>query len=339
MDENTKASTLEKLGIAVDNRTMRDYKAIYDAALPAPVTTPSASTPVQFLQWINPEIVEIVTAPTDIDEIVGRTVAGSWEDEEIVQPILERLGQATPYGDHANPAQASWNLNFEKRTIVRFEQSFEVGALEEARAAKIRVNSAKEKREACATALNIERNAIGYNGYAGSTYGLLNDPNLPSYVTVATNAAGTSTKWEDKSFEEIQADILAMIAGLQNGSKNVYNPKRTKATLVVALSAEQYLNKTNSYGTKTVAEWLKENYPTIEVKSTYFFDGANGGANVAYLFADEIAGKKTLAQYTPEVFRMLGVFNKGKTFEEFFSNATAGVMVRNPIGVYCASGI
>lgn len=344
MDAGTKDSTLRKLGIGVSAKALADYRAIaMDDTAPAGITTPSIATPVQFLQWWNPEIVEVATVPTDVDEIIGKTTAGTFADEEIVQPIVEHIGQAHPYGDLANPRLASWNVNFEARTIVRFEESMEVGTLEEERAARMRLSSAKEKRAACATALEIERNLVAYNGFSdgdNKTYGLLNDPNLPAYVSAASNGAtpSPSTEWADKTFLQIQADVLSMIAGLQNSSKGLYNPKTKRATLVVALEAEQYLNKTSEYGV-SVAKWLSDTYPLITVKSTVFFNGANGDANVAYLVADEINGKKVIEQYVPEVLRFLGVFNKGKSYEEFFANATAGVMVRQPVGVYRLSGI
>ena len=348
MDEGTKDSTLAKLGIAVDKKAIKSYINAYDAALPDTITTGSVPTPVQFLQVFNPEIVEVATVPTDADAIFGRQTIGSWADEEIIQTVVEHTGQALPYGDTANPDLASWNANFEARTIVRFEEAMEVGALEEVRAAKMRLNSAKEKRAAAATSLDIERNLVAYHGYAGGankTYGALTDPHLPAYVTVAAGAPASqesgavgSTEWADKTYLEIQADILSMIAGLQTQSKGLYNPKLHKATLVVSLACEQYLNKSAEYG-NTVAKWLKENYPNIEVKSSYFLDGANGGDNVAYLIADTLNGTKTIAHFVPEVFRMLGVFNKGKSYIEYFSNATAGIMVRQPLGVYRVSGI
>lgn len=340
MDEGTKDSTLAKLGIAVDKKAIKSYINAYDAALPDTITTGSVPTPVQFLQVFNPEIVEVATVPTDADAIFGRQTIGSWADEEIIQTVVEHTGQALPYGDHANPDLASWNANFEGRTIVRFEEAMEVGALEEERAAKMQLNSAKEKRAAAATALDIERNLVAYNGFASGankTYGILNDPNLPAYVTAATGAGGNTT-WASKDYLEIQADILSMIAGLQVQSKGLYNPKLHKATLVVSLAAEQYLHKSAQFG-NTVAKWLSENYPLIEVKSTYFFDGVNGGDDVAYLIAESLNGAKTVAHFVPEVFRMLGVFNKGKSYIEYFSNATAGMMVRQPLGVYRLSGI
>ncbi|MBP3514290.1 MAG: DUF2184 domain-containing protein [Elusimicrobiales bacterium] len=343
MDAGTKDATLTKLGIGVSQKAIADYRRLFaqDDTAPAGITTPSIATPVQFLQWWNPEIVEVATVPTDADEIIGKTTAGTFADEEIVQPIVEHIGQAHPYGDMANPRLASWNVNFEARTIVRFEESMEVGILEEERAAKMRLSSAKEKRAACATALKIERNLIAYNGFSdgtNKTYGLLNDPNLPAYVDAAKNAANTSTQWADKTFLEIQADVLSMIAGLQNSSKGLYNPKTKRATLTVSLGAEQYMNKTSDYGV-SVAKWLAETYPLITVKSTVFLNDAHGGDNVAYLVADETNGNKVIDQYVPEEFRFLGVFNKGKSYEEFFANATAGVMVRQPIGVYRLSGI
>lgn len=340
MDEGTKDSTLAKLGIGVDKKAIKSYVNAYDAALPDLVTTGSIPTPVQFLQKFNPEIVEAATVPTDADAIFGRQTIGSWADEEIIQTIVEHTGQALPYGDTANPALASWNANFEARTIVRFEEAFEVGALEEERAAKLQLNSAKEKRAAAATSLDIARNEVAYNGYsagANKTYGVLNDPSLPAYVTAATGAS-LDTTWASKTYLEIQADILSMIAGLQTQSKGLYNPKIHKATLVVSLACEQYLNKSAQYG-NTVAKWLKENYPTIEVKATYFLNGVNGDLNVAYLVADTFNGMKSIVQFVPEVLRMLGVFNKGKSYVEYFSNATAGVMVRQPLGVYRLSGI
>lgn len=343
LDSGTKDATLRKLGIGISDKVIADYKRAYaaDAALPPSITTPSISSPVQFLQWINPEIVEIATVPTDSDEIIGRTTAGTFADEEIVQPFVEHVGQARPYGDLANPRLASWNTNFEARTIVRFEESIEVGILEEERAAKMHLSSAKEKRSAAATALEIERNLVAYNGFsdgANRTYGLLNDPNLPAYVSAASNEAGTSTEWADKNFLELQADLLSMIAGLQNNSKGLFNPKTKRSTLIVSLESEQWLNKTSEYGVSAY-KWLKDTYPMLEVKATPFLNGANGGSNVAYLVAEGINGKKVIEQYVPEVLRFLGVFNKGKSYEEFFANATAGVMVRQPIGVYRLSGI
>lgn len=337
--------TLSMLGINGFSRdkiaAMIGRNPAMDALTPATITQASVPTAAQFLRnWIS-EVVRVVTAVRDIDDIVGKTVAGTWIDEQIVQPVLERTGQAVPYSDIGDGHNASWNVNLETRNIARFEEDLTVGQLEEGRSAAMRINSAAEKREAAAESLEIARNEIGFLGYAdgeSKIYGLLNDPNLPDYVSATINAAGTSTHWEDKTYMEIQADLLLAISTLQKNCKGRYNPKRDRATLAVALGAEQWLNKSNEFG-KTVAQWLAETYPQIEVKTSVYFDGANGGANVAYLFAEEIGGSRTIEQYVQDTLRFLGTENKGKVFIEYYSNATAGVMVRVPVGVFRLTGI
>lgn len=313
------------------------------ASAPDMISLPSIANAVQFFQHWIPEVVEVVCAPTDADEIIGNTVAGTWADAEIVQPIVERTGQPKPYSDKSNTPYSNYNVNFEKRSIIRFEDGFEVGVLEEERSAKMRIGSNSFKRSGVAMALEIERNIVAYNGYTDGTnltYGLLNDPNLPAYVTASVNSAGTSTAWEDKTFLEIQSDVLGMIKALQVNTKKVYNPKRDKATLVVSLASDVWANKTNEYG-KSLATWLKETFPLIDFKSSAYLDGANGGANVAYLFPETFGPMKfkVIEQYTQDKLRLLGVWNKGKNYEEQYSNATAGVMVRVPVAVYRLTGV
>ena len=143
------------------------------------VTTASISNPVQFLQTWLPGFVRVVTAARKIDEIVGITAAGQWDDEEVVQGILEPIGEAELYGDYSNVPVSSWNANYERRTVMRWEKGIKVGLLEDARSARVRINNAAEKRGSAALALDIIRNKVGfygYNGGANRTYGFLNDP-------------------------------------------------------------------------------------------------------------------------------------------------------------------
>src|SRR5574337_524901 len=116
------------------------------------VLTASIGTPVQFLQAWLPGFVRAAFKIRTIDEIVGISTVGEWHDEEVVQGAIESMGDAVPYGDLSNIPFSSWNVNFERRTIVRFEKGFMVGRLEEARAGAMRVSSQAEKRIAAATA-------------------------------------------------------------------------------------------------------------------------------------------------------------------------------------------
>ncbi|WP_207993715.1 hypothetical protein [Yersinia pseudotuberculosis] len=102
----------------------------------------------------------MITAARKIDELIGIATVGVWEDEEIVQGMLEPIGSAAIYSDHGNIPLASWQVGYARRSIVRFEQGFSVGALEEARTAKASLATAAEKRSSAAQSLDVSRNRV-----------------------------------------------------------------------------------------------------------------------------------------------------------------------------------
>lgn len=310
------------------------------------VTTASISNPVQFLQSWLPGFVRVMTAARKIDEIVGVTTAGKWDDEEVIQGVLEPLGGAIEYGDYTNVPLSSWNVNFERRTVVRWEQGIKVGLLEDARSARVRINNAAEKRAAASLALDISRNKVGFYGYNGGnnrTYGFLNDPSLPAYVTAAATGTGNATTWASKSFLAITADLRGRFAALRAAGKDQVDPEKTPTTLAIATSCVDFLGVTSDYG-KSVRSWLTETYPKCRVVSAPELDAANGGANVLYLFADKVDdggsdGGMTFAQIVPAKFQALGTEKQAKGYVEDFSNATAGLFVKRPFAVQRLTGI
>lgn len=311
------------------------------------ITTQSISTPIQFLQQWLPGLVRIVTAARRADELMGVMTIGSWEDEEVVQPVLEPTGDAVLYGDYTNVPLASWNTNYERRSVVRFEQGIKVGTLESARSARVRINDAAEKRNAAMLALEIIRNKVaffGYNNGDNRTYGFLNDPSLPAYISAAATGTGSpATLWSGKTFLQITADIRGMFARLQATSKDVIDVERTPTTLALATAVFQYLSVTSDFGV-SVRGWLTETYPKCRVISAPELDGANGGANVAYLYADKVEdgstdGGATWGQLVPAKFQALGTEKQAKAYLEDFSNASAGALLKRPYAVQRLTGI
>ena len=341
---------LADIGIGMDAADVVEMGRLYGFgmdALTAGLTTGTVPTPVQFLQEWLPGIVQIITNARKIDDLVGVQTAGDWSDEEVVQMVLEATGQAVLYGDTTNVPFASWNPDFERRTIVRAESGIEVGVLEEARSSAVKINSSQAKRNAATLALQIFRNAVGFSGYssgANRTYGFLNDPGLPSYVTVA-NGAASSPLWSTKTYNEIIRDVTTAMAVLQSGSGDNIDPYTAKMTMAVATDRMQYLATPAVYGAKTVRETLRETYPGLRIVSAPELNAANGGASVFYIYADSISdGASTddggvFAQVVPQQFRLLGVEKKAKGFIEAYSNATAGVLLKRPYGVVRRSGI
>ncbi len=348
---------LENFGVRLSNDDIRMMHEIAisaqrkwggmatDAMTPL-ITNPTIPVPVQFLQnWLAGQTY-VVTAATNADLILGRAIVANFEDAEVVNTTLEPLGGAISYSDYGHTPLSSWNPEFEARSIYRGELGLRVGILEEMRAAKIRINSGQVKRTAVGNALNILRNYIafyGYNNGANRTFGLFNDPKLPSYVPVPNGVSG-SPLWADKTYFEIIADILTWLTALRVNSKDRINPKREPITIALATACIDRLSTPNSIGGATVWDWLAKNYSNVRVVSAPELNGAASGDNAAYCFADSVPDSGTDDQATwiqpvPTVFMSLGVQKLIKGYEEDYGMATAGAFLKRPYAVNRASGM
>ena len=340
---------LNKIGICLDAADAADMsKALgfgQDANLVAPLTTPSVPTPIQFLQYWLPGNVDIITAARKIDILTGLTIAGSFADEEIVQQVVEYTGNAREYGDFTNVPLSNWNTQYERRTVVRFEEGMQVGRLEEMRSSAARQSSAENKRYATMESLEIIRNRIGFSGYnsgLGRTYGFLNETNLPAYVSVP-NGAGGSSEWSQKTYLEIVADILTAISQLRNQSRDRIDVERDSIMLALPTSKTDRLSTVSQFG-NSVREWLKDTYPNITVESVPELDNANGGDDVFYLYAMSVGNSgsddsMTWLHLNPTKMQSMGVDQRAKSYEESYANATAGQMLKRPYAVTRYSGV
>lgn len=314
-----------------------------DSALVGPAGG-NLGTPAQFLQNWLPGIVRQVTKIRNADALMGVQTVGSWEDEEVIQTAAELTGKAELYGDVTNIPLAGYSATYERRSIIRFEQGVMMGTLEEARAAKANISMSIEKRAAAAEALDIIRNRVAFYGYNQPdtrVFGFLNDPGLPAYANVAAGADGLT--WAVKTFLEITRDIREMVTALVTQSGGRIRPQDTDMTLAMPLGFEEYMGVTSDFGV-SVADWLSKTYPRIRVETAPELAGANGGANVAYLYAERVAdsgtdGGEVIAQIVPARFQALGTEKRAKGVVEDYTNALAGVMVKRPYGCVRRSGL
>lgn len=349
--------TLKAIGIGFDHGVLKSMAAFsYDhggfsmdaADIQQPLTTPSLNVPLQFLQNWLPGMVAMATAARKSDEIMGIDTIGSWEDEQIVQQILELSGSPVPYTDRGVVPLTDWNVNFAQRSVVRMELGMSVGKLEQARSARMRVDSADQKRAATGLQLEILRNQIafyGYNGGANQTYGFLNDPNLLGYTTVATGATSGSKLWSLKTADEIQSDLLTAFQTLRTQSQGLIDPGVTPITLTVATNSVDYLNKTSVFMMRSVKEWLLATYKNLRIVDAVQFNGANGGSNVFNIHADVVDDglstddRKTWQQLVPAKMQFLGVAVDSKFYTEDYVNASAGALCKRPYAMARFSGI
>lgn len=336
---------LSQIGISFTDDYLRKAVVAMDDAQGL-TTAPNGGTPVQFLQNWLPGFVGVATAPRKIDEIIGVTTAGNWYDDEVVVSQLETLGDAQPYSDLQNVPLTGYNVNFEKCGVVRFEKGFMVTKLESERAAAMNLDVAATKRTATLNALAIQRNNIGFYGYndgMARTYGLLNDPNLIAYKTVATGSA-KGTKWSTKTYLEIIADLRTAFTELEVQSNGIIDPVNTATTLVLPTGATNYLAVVSDFGV-SVKEWLNQTYPQCRIVTAPQLIKANGDADVFYLFADRVLddvstdGGEVFKQIVPATYVGLGIEQKAKGWLEDSAMATAGVTCLRPYAVTRWTGI
>lgn len=305
-------------------------------AAPVPVTIPTVGAPVQFLQYWMPKAVEVLTSARSADQLLGRTILGSWEDEEIVAKTVEHTGQVRPYADDSDVPLASYNFAFERRQNVRFELGMQSGTLSDARAARMAISPDDERRAALARAFAVNQNLIAFLGFNGAfgnptapTYGLFNDPNLGGYIaeTGAAPLAGTD-------FLTIVGRINLWITTLVSQTGSNFNPNTDGFVLGIAPTAYNALITTmNALGTMTVLDWFKKTYPNGRVVACNEMEKVNNNNDVAYLIVDMLGESPCVMQAVTAEMRLLGVEPKAKGTLEAYTSGTAGTIVLQPLGV------
>lgn len=337
----TEALALQGISMDEANDTIR---YVMDA-MPATVTQGSANVPVQFLQhWMN-KFITVVTQATMADDFLGRTTQGEWFQESVVLTVRELTGHTRPYGDHAQPPLAGYNINEEERTIVRFSQGLLTGKLEEMRLAAMgkKLSAYESDRAAIGQSFNLDTNATAFFGYKlgrNKTFGICNDPNLLPYNAVSDNGEDTpSTKWEDKNFFQIVKDLNTAVSKLQTQCGGNFIPSKSAFKIGLALSCDAYLNTVNEIGTVTVREYINKIWPKAEIVPIPEFDGVNGGENVFYIKLNELGKNPVAEQIVPAAVRLVGMEPRATGVYELYSNATAGCFVEQPLGIVRYFGI
>ncbi|AUG84946.1 hypothetical protein MAELSTROM_26 [Pseudoalteromonas phage Maelstrom] len=350
----SRPESVNKLGFSVSESFARSFNKnaisiALDAGITQPVTTPSNGTPVQFLQEFLPGVVNVMTVVRKADQIAPVVTAGEWHLEEVVLKTMEHTGSPQLYSDHGGVPLVSFNETYERRQVVRFELGVQHAQLADARAAATGTSPQNEKRVALAQSFEMLRNDIAFNGFnvgTGKTYGILNDPSLPAYVTVATGSGGDTT-WASKDAVEIINDLSTALAALEVQAGGNIDPTMNAIDLEIPLAFNSYLTRSDSSFTngKTPMEWLKENYPTVKVVTVPQFTGVNAGENVFYLKAVSVDssgtdGGESMIQVVPAKMRAMGsVPNEKGGSTEGYTAAYAGVFTKRPYAVVRYSDI
>lgn len=306
-----------------------------DAAL---ITTPNATVPAELLAYIDPMVIEILTAVRNARKIFPEVKKGDWTTPYFKFRVQEYTGVTTPYSDYADGGVAGVNENWPSREQYIFQTTIKYGDLETDMASVAKMNLASEKQKAAARIIDIDSNRFYLYGVAGKEiYGLLNDPNLNAAITAGTAATGGGTEWADKTANEIYNDVLALAASLRQNSQGNIN-EDTPLVLVLSPQSNSQLGKINEFGL-SVRQMLKNEYGDrldfVELPELY---NAESGSTIM-LIAKEILGIPTAQLAFGEKYRALPVVRELSSYKQKVTATTYGCVLYYPFAIATMEGL
>jgi hypothetical protein len=311
-------------------------------ALPALATDPNSAVPAMLTTLIDPQVYEILFAPTKAAEILGENRKGTWTDNTQMFPVVEHQGEVTSYGDYATGGRAGANTNWPQRQAYLFQTVKQYGERELELAGLAKINWVSEIDRAAATVLNRFQNLSYLYGISGLlNYGYLNDPNLPASATPKTKAAGGATWFTaggapNATANEVYDDIVTMYENLVAQTQGLVE-KSTPLVLVMSPNSEVALTFTNSFNVN-VSDLLKKNFPGLRIhtvpqyaaKSTLNPNGVAAG-NFVQLIAESVQGQQAGYASFNEKMRAHKIIPELSSFKQKVSGGTWGAIIRMPI--------
>lgn len=296
-----------------------------DAAL---VTTPNATVPAEFLAYIDPMVIEILTGPRRAREIFGEEKKGDWTTPYAKWRVDEITGSTQPYSDYANGTTSGVNSEWQTRPQYVFQTSITYGDMEVAMSSAAKVNLAAAKQRAAARVIDIDQNRFYLLGVAGrEIYGILNDPNLPASIPAAATGTGGSTKWADKTTTQIYNDVLALFAQLTEQTRGLID-RDTPLKLCLSPEMSVRLGAATDFNV-SVLDMLKKYFTRIDIVTVPELHSATAGETVL-LIAPEVAGQKTGVLAFGEKIRAGRIVPDMSSFRQKYIGTTYGGIVLQP---------
>lgn len=124
-----------------------------------------------------------------------------------------------------------------------------------------KVNLSSTKAEQAKRGVDLRINKLAWHGDKTSNIiGFLNNPNISEY-SIKADGTGSSTKFADKTVEQILRDLKEFFAVIRKATNNVERPN----TLLLPPSAYAHLATTprSDNSDKTILDFIKQVYPNL----------------------------------------------------------------------------
>ncbi|EIT8306567.1 hypothetical protein L3L50_001818 [Campylobacter coli] len=297
-------------------------------------TANNIGMPAGILASLNAQIVENILNYRTGDEALGkREKLLDWKDDNYYSPIVERTGQTTPYSDYGMPLLAGMNVNFNMVGHYRFSTKFNYANLEAEQISAAKINYNDMLMSATTEAIAVELNRTAFNGYIQNSgnaflcYGLLNNPELPSYEAA-------SELFSAMTWQEVMAFFAGAISKLVTQSGNNINGKSNIRCVLSATAFTTLQSKYTDLGI-SVYETLQKTYPNMYFVSAIEFVKAYNNQDVIYFIGESMAGgiaETTKLGYS-ELALMGNVVQSDYGYSQAMSAGTCGALVFKPLFV------
>lgn len=305
------------------NKKLMDDKiaaALAMDAQPGLTTVGNSGIPAWMLNYVDPQLIEIILQPTKASEVFGEMKKGDWTTETATFMTVEPTGEVSSYGDYNNNGVSGVNVNFPQRQSYHYQVFTRWGEREVARAGEAKIDYVARVNEASVNALNRFQNKTYLFGVKGlQNYGVLNDPSLPA----STAAAKT---WANSTGEEVYESIRKLFQNLlkQTGGKIDMN---TPLLLVCSPTASVDLTKTNQYNVNVIDQ-LKKNFPNLRVETIPEYSATSG--ETVQLIVEELDGQRTLDCAFTEKMRAHNMVLEASSIKQKKSQGTWGAIIYRP---------
>ena len=305
-----------------------------DAAL---ITTPNTTVPAELLAYIDPTVVEIMTAPRRAREIFPEQKKGDWTTPYAKWRMDEVTGSSQAYSDYANGTTSGVNSEWATRQQYLFQTTITYGDLETAVSGVAKINLAASKQRAAAKVLDIDANKFALLGVAGrNIYGILNDPNLPVAISSAANGTGGSTHWADKTTVNIYNDILALFSQLVSQTEGLID-QDTPLKLCMSPGLCVHLGSATDFNV-SVLDMLNRNFKALEIVRVPELYNSGSGETMLML-APELGGTPTGYIGFGEKMMAGRIVADLSSFRQKFVATTYGGVILQPAAIAQMTGM
>ncbi|WP_340611882.1 major capsid family protein [Xenorhabdus bharatensis] len=304
-----------------------------DAAL---ITSPNSTVPAELLAYVDPTIIEILTAIRNAREVFSEEKRGDWTTPYMKWRANEVTGNTAAYSDFGHSGTSGTNYEWHTREQYRFQTVTQYGDLEADMASEAKINLAADKQRAAATIIDIDSNKFYLLGVKDrEIYGVLNDPNLNPAIAAAPVGEKSSTKWADKTTQQRYRDILNLFARLVSQTGGLVS-ERDELIMTISPSARVLLGDATDFNV-SVMKMLETYFSNLKLVSLPQLGGPSG--ETIQLIAPKVAGMETGLLGFGEKMRAGRIVPDLSSFSQKFTATTYGAVIRIPAAIAQMTGI